>query len=494
MTAWLLLGCRGETGVGVASADKDPLRIALSVLPAEIDFGTVDKGAVAGALATVHNDGDIWLDVGFLVDGDGGFAVAAGPLSLAPGEAATWPLTFSPVAPFAAAARLVAFAEIEGGPAAEADLVGAGASPVISLSVEPPGDAVVYCDPSVGTVEVSNDGGHDLWIEAVDQVGGWPAFLLAPDALPANLAPGEKAVWPVSFLPTAVGPQQGVWVIRSNDPDLPSAGVSVAAQGVYAGDERVDDFVVAPRTLSMLIAMDRSGSMDDDLAVVQPAMERLIDEIGTVVPDWRIGIVTGVSACVNEGVLTPDTPELHATFVEAMLGEGSELTEALLALAADAAEAPCNAGLWLPGEPVQVVVVSDEPEQSGDWEGQVARIADAVGDAWLVHISGVVDVNGTCGDGAAGYVEAADETSGVLLDICDSGLVDDVLDLLVPHAYGVDTFVLSEPPNEASLSATVDGLPWDVVYDAAVVAVRLVPAPPVGADVEIRWFAATCPS
>jgi hypothetical protein len=481
---------------GLSTSHRDPAEpvAALAVDPGFVDFGVLAKGEAAERTVVVRNVGDMWLDVDLVVVGDGSFAVDGAVPMLAPGEEAAVSVAFSPTEPFAHVGALRAVADIPGGPVATADLTGEGAAPSVDLTVEAPPDAVVGCDPTSGAVAVRNVGGHDLTIDAVDPIAGAPAMLLTPDPVPLVLAPGASLSWPVSFRPSVVGAVDGVWVIRSNDPELDAAVASVQASGVYGAEQRVDRFTVEERALSVLVAFDRSESMGNDLETLQPAMERLIDEMGTVVPDFRVGVVTGVSSCANEGVLTPDTPELHEAFVRAMLGAGSPLTEALLQLAADAAEAECNADLWIPGEPVQVVVVSDEPEQSGDWEAQVDRIVAVVGDPWLVHVSGIVDVDGVCGEGAAGYVEAADETSGVLLDLCAADIADHVLDLLVVHDFGVDTFALSEPPVEASLEVLVDGLPWTAIYDAAVQSVRLVPAPPAGASVEVRWYAATCPA
>ncbi len=488
---WLWLACGIETGVGSVEEPAAPLEISLTATPSQVDLGTVDKAGTSSVDLEIRNTGDTWLDIEFSTTGDAAFSTPQGPITLQPNESALQTVFFSPDHPFAHAGAFHATAT--GALGADVLLIGTGSSPHISMTVKNPDDAVINCAATSGSLIATNFGGHDLTLETADLIEGFPAFLLDATALPIVLSPGSSIELPLSFRPSTVGEQQGVWVVRSNDPTQPDAVASATGFGVFAGEPHVDSFVVEPRTVALLIAFDRSGSMTAELPIVQPAMERLIDEIGTVAAEWRIGVVTGISACFNEGILDANTEDLHATFVDAMLGEGSLLTEALLALAADAAEAPCNTGFWFPGEPLQVVVVSDEPEQSGDWQAQVDRIVAVVGDPWQVHISGVVDLNNLCGDGAEGYVEAAAETSGVLLDVCSPVLVDHILELLVPHAIGVDTFVLSEAPVESSIEVTVDGASWTNVYDAAIVGVRLVPEPPVGADVVISWQAALCP-
>jgi hypothetical protein len=42
-----------------------------------------------------------------------------------------------------------------------------------------------------------------------------------------------------------------------------------------------------------------------------------------------------------------------------------------------------------------------------------------VTDPALLKVSGVLDLNGSCGSGAAGYTDAVNLTGGASLDICD---------------------------------------------------------------------------
>jgi hypothetical protein len=228
------------------------------------------------------------------------------------------------------------------------------------------------------------------------------------------------------------------------------------------------------------------------------AFEHFIEAIDDVVDDWQIGVVTGQSTCFNYGIITPSTPDYAALFTDALREPPGPLTESLLDLANEAlaATATCNAGFLRPDRPLQIIAVSDEPEQSDDgWQTLVDEMDDYLAHPTLLHISGLVDVNGTCGEGADGYIDAANATEGVLVDLCGTDLDTRILDLLEPAQQGVDYFTLSQVAHAESIEVWLDTLPvltgWS--YDAARLAVIFDEAPAPGQVVDVRYRPSGCP-
>ncbi len=487
MTLLLALACgRYDGGIGVQRPTQEDLVEEIAVAPS-LAFSALNSGDAQTAEVLVTNVGTTVVDLVATTSGDAFSVVEVTGRGVRPGESGAVTVQFAPLAPFEHRGTLTVSTALMGD-TVEVALTGLGTDPAIDVDPVTLGVATVGCEEAVGEMVVRNVGGQPL------QLTGFTSpspFLWLEGSLGA-VAPGGQVGVPLHFVPGVAGPFSTDVVVTSDDPQTPSLSVHVTADAVWPGDVLTASFIAEARTTSVLIALDRSQSMDAELPILTPAFQALIDGIDGVLVDWRLGVVTG-EACANGGVIEPGTPGRELAFLEALSGEGSALTESLLALTASAVEAPCNAALLIEGAPLQVVVVSDEPEQSGDPEGSIDRIEAVVGDPWLVHISGVLDVYTVCGDGPDGYLDAIADTNGVLLDVCAATLADHILDLLVPPAYGVDTFLLPSLPVLGSIEVAVDSVPASFLYDAVVQGVRVAPAPPPGALVEVRWHEAGCP-
>jgi hypothetical protein len=112
----------------------------------------------------------------------------------------------------------------------------------------------------------------------------------------------------------------------------------------------------------------------------------------------------------------------------------------------------------------------------------------------MVLVSAVIDKFNTCGSGAAGYVEAAVETGGLIFDVCQSNWGSFAADLGGASAAALNTFYLAATPDEFSIHIFVDGVEYTTGwhYDAVRVAVVADAVLPPGANVEIRYDAVGC--
>lgn len=487
MTLLLALACgRYDGGIVNRRPTQEDLVEEIAA-PPSLAFSALDSGDAQTADVVVTNVGSTVVDLVATVSGEAFSVVSVEGRGVRPGESGAVTVQFAPEAPFEHRGTLTVSTALLGD-SVEVALTGLGTDPDIAVDAVVLGTATVGCAEAVGDMVVRNVGGQPL------QVTGFasPSPFLWVDGTPGSVPPGGQLEVPLRFVPGVAGAFSTDVVVASDDPQTPSLAVHVTADALWPGALQTASFIAEARTTSVLIALDRSQSMDAELPILTPAFQALIDGIDGVLADWRLGVVTG-EACANGGVIEPGTPNRDLALFEALSGEGSALTESLLALTASAVEASCNEDLLIDGAPLQVVVVSDEPEQSGDPQGAIDRIEAVVGDPWLVHISGVLDVYTVCGDGPDGYLDAISDTNGVLLDLCVDTLKDHILELLVPPAYGVDTFLLPSLPALGSIEVAVDGVPATFLYDAVVQAVRVIPAPPPGALVEVRWHAAACP-
>ncbi|MFT4621448.1 MAG: hypothetical protein ACI8PZ_000100 [Myxococcota bacterium] len=491
-----LIGCVSD--IGLQHRSDDPVH-AMEVYPPILDLGERDKGDSARGTVKVRNPGDVDLVVRRVeLSGSAAWGIPDGlrlPVTLRPGQELAVSVRFAPDAPYKRNAELLVRSDAPAGEST-VELRGRGSLPVAVLDGMELGEHAVGCVETGGEVWLSNTGGHDLKLYEVVLAGDDQLYVGELPSLPATVVPGGQLALPVGYAPVRSGAAVGTVEVRTNDLTQEWSEAVVSASAVWASPYISEDFDVAVRAVDILLAVDRSASMRDDNERIHAAFEGLVAALPELAPDFRVGVVTGISACFNDTLFTPETPEFGPRIVEAMQGEGSALTEALLGLARDAVVATedCNAGFLRPGSPLQLVVVSDEPEQSGaGWEPLVDELRSWLADPQDLHVSGVVDANHSCGDGATGYLEAAAATDGVIADVCGPDLSEAVLELLVPSQVGVDLFPLGQEPVVDTLSVWVDGMritgwSWDPVR----LAVRVDEVPEAGARVTVEYRASGC--
>ena len=228
-----------------------------------IDFGGVQIGSPATRTVFVRNTGTAEL-TGLAVDFMGGQAgdFSAGTLSattLAPGETASFALSFSPGAFGARQSTMqIASNDPDNNPF-DVILNGSGASPEIVVE-QPAGNgladgvgSVDYGGQLLGgnqvrTFTVRNTGGAPLSGLATTVSGSNPGDFVATAPLQTELAANESTTFTVRFTPSATGSRSAVIQIANNDPD--EAPFDIALQGTgrspeIAVEHGVDDLTDA---------------------------------------------------------------------------------------------------------------------------------------------------------------------------------------------------------------------------------------------------------
>lgn len=482
-------------GHGAAGAAPD-IELSTNAL----EFGPTAAGDSDTATVTVTNVGGATLDVTDLVitAGEDAFSVTTTPtaFSLEPGASAEVAVAFTPYLSTNYGSLSVRSDDPDE-PDLPVDLLGLGLVPELALDPQdytfPSG-----CEDTV-YVRLQSVGAEPVVVSDLSFVGS-EMSLESGLTLPLEIAPGTEVGVTVRYTPAGASSATGALDVTSTDP----RGVITAVQ---AGSPEVgnvtDAFVTSGEPpIDIVFALDKSGSMSDELGSLANAFQDFIQEIDQVTTDWRIGVVSHDNGCFNEGILTPTTPYYQDLFQDAVRGVqffGTNYTESLLRLTDNALRetgpAGCNAGFSRADAVLHVVAVSDEPEQSGvDWSVWIASWQAAKSDPSLLVVSSVVDVNNTCGSGADGYLQASAATGGLVLDICNDLWGSYAAELGQASAAALRTFHLSAIPEDGSIVVSLDGVAyangWH--YDAAQNAIVVDVDVPAGATIEVTYTAVGC--
>ena len=212
--------------------------------------------------------------------------------------------------------------------------------------------------------------------------------------------------------------------------------------------------------------------MTEDAQNLGLAFSEFINVVDTVTHDWRIGVVTKSGGCFNGGVIDVSTPDYETVFLAAASTEpvNDNLTENLFELVDrsldNVAPGECNDGFLRPNTLAHVIAVSDEPEQSGQpWTYWIGRWHALVTDPSYLVVSAVVDADPSddnlprsCGEYGEEYVPAAQNTGGVVLDICSTTWAVHAAQLGSVTASTLQTFDLAAIPDESTITVTVNGV------------------------------------
>jgi hypothetical protein len=244
---------------------------------------------------------------------------------------------------------------------------------------------------------------------------------------------------------------------------------------------------------------------DDNRQDIRDGVPAFIAELQNVA-DYHLIQVTKDTGCANGGVLTNATPNAEQLLIDNAFNAGpfeQFTTEQLLKQTnltlqqTDAGE--CNEGFLRPGALLHVIVASDEEDQSpNNFQHWLDLYAAYVTDPALLKVSSIVDINYNCGDGSGpgGYLEAAQATGGVVLNICSPSWGAQMTDIASEVLAGIRSYNLSQGTQLSTIVVEINGVPTsDFSYSAAGNTVTI-NSPPVGEGdvVEITYNpAATCP-
>jgi len=436
------------------------------------------------------------------VIGDGAFSVSLpAALQLDPGDATDLVVTFQPDAVPEAQATLVISSNDPDEPEVEVALSGEGtgaeaaAADMLDLGTVAPG-----CETS-GAAVIENVGTMPLTVTAASVDA---PFELDETGLPAVLSAGEALALPVRYAPTEpIAAVAGQLRVETDAGDL--SVTVLAAQDPSTWTE--DAFVASDGQTDVLFAVDRSCSMADDVQALVSAMPGFTAELDARGLDWRVSLTVDDDGCINGPDLFIDDTFSAADVVsttEQMIALGSSYasnTERAFTLmetaVAESAAGGCNPGMVRSSATLNLVGVSDEPEQSPQsWSHFVSLFQALKTDPADVAMHAIADA-GACGaSGTTGFQDAAAATDGVILDICGDMATNmvDLADAIVAADPG--TYPLSATPVEDTLTVTVEGASvsgWtydaaaqEVVFDAA-------STPAAGESVSVEYVEDACP-
>jgi hypothetical protein len=441
----------------------------IEVTPLLLSYGDLAGGQDEMQLFEIINIGEVPLVVE-TVEITAGISFSLteeeGALTLDPGARSEVEVVFAPLMGGTNFGQATVTSNDPAQPEVFVDLVGGGLMPELLITPDHHdfGTTHIPCGTTVELV-LENVGLDDLVIDAVDYVSAGSLTLDSQLVLPLTLAPTEFATVDVTYGAVEEGMDFGQLLVVSNDPRGDKTADQVGA-GEYLDLEASETFdVPVDPPVDILFAVDQSCSMDTEAAALASAFGSFISTIDSVTQGWQVGVVTLEDGCMNYGVLDANTFDYQGKFEDAVTQGGHHnLTEALLELSEKALSktgpGQCNDGFLRPNAMLHVIVVSDEPEQSGTgWGTWLADMSTYVATQSLLKVSAVIDL-GSCGTGNAGYWDAADYTGGEILNICNSNWSNSVGQLATASLSGMNEFALAGTPDGNTVAVFVDGVEW----------------------------------
>jgi hypothetical protein len=462
----------------------------IDVQPTDLAFGQVDAGTESAQVVNVLNtgEGDLHILHIALDDAEAPYDIGAiGSVLVPPGQATSFLVTFQPGTSIASSAKVLIDSDDPDEPTVEVNLSGDGIAPVINVSPTEHdfGRLYIGCD-ALQEVEISNSGNAALAIDDFTYNTGSTDLLFDTDesnngALPWTLAPGATvSVW-VDFAPLDEYQDIGYLMIDSNDPFTPTVMATQSGNGELWG-ENLDVFEQPINgATDILFALDWSCSMNDDIAAVETNFISFITTMAGMDADYHLAVVVQDGGCIigNDSFIDSDSSNAQNIF-DTMVGNSSDQgvdTERLFSLLEDALSSSnrnpggCNEGFYRENAKLNLVAISDEPEQSNqDYTYFVALFQSLKSDTDDLVIHAVAADNPANGGGnncgadygsgnqAGRYENATVATGGLYLSICATDWGSHLQALAENSTADLSSFELTDIPVAETIRVEVDGV------------------------------------
>lgn len=241
---------------------------------------------------------------------------------------------------------------------------------------------------------------------------------------------------------------------------------------IEAGDRYTQG--VPERPVDVLWVIDNSATMTEEQATLLGNFQDFSDVIYQTSIDFQVGVITtdaehGLGLLTSE-VLTADTVDLDEAFTEAVdvgvTGNREEMPlESILLATSSEALAAGNSALFREDADLQIIVLTDEDDQS---DGEVQAYLDHLTDFKDAADYRISLIGGPLPSGCASttsssepatrLLEAVEATDGLFKSVCE-GDFGPVMKSLAFNTTGMtDTFALSRFPDLSSLEVRVDGV------------------------------------
>jgi hypothetical protein len=228
-----LVGCQGvSTGKSNSQAKQTPLSGVLSAAPASISFGNVQVGTTQSQSDTLSNTGGTILTITQAAVSGSGFSTTGLnlPLTLGPGQSATFSIVFSPQSAGSASGNLALTNDSSTSPL---NITLSGTA-VMAGSLTGNPTSFSFGNVQVGgnqtqSETLKNSGSENLTISQATVSGA--GFSYTGLSLPLTLAPNQSTTFAVVFAPTTTGASNGRISISINGSGT-SLDIAVSGIGV----------------------------------------------------------------------------------------------------------------------------------------------------------------------------------------------------------------------------------------------------------------------
>ncbi|MGA8893611.1 MAG: choice-of-anchor D domain-containing protein [Anaeromyxobacteraceae bacterium] len=216
-----------------------PANPVIALTPPSLSFGTVNTGATSALPVSVRNTGTATLTVSAVTRCPATSAEftwsPAAPFTVAPGQAATLTVTYSPTDANTDLGCLTLASNDPANATVNLGLSGTGATPAAPAIALSPGSldfgAVTVGSSATLPAQVQDTGTAPLTVSAITPCAGTSAeFTWSPPA-PFTVAAGGSTTLSVSYAPTAASADSGCLTLASDDPARPTVNLTVAGNG-----------------------------------------------------------------------------------------------------------------------------------------------------------------------------------------------------------------------------------------------------------------------
>ena len=458
----------------------DPVSLSFDDVLAYEDAGA--PPVVETKTVTIRNEGlgDLHLGEIYLEESTGPYSWSnLSAILVQPGGEATFTVEFDPNTAGDVGNKIFIESDDPDEPVVEVDIFGTGIAPVIDLSPSEYdfGRLYIGCDAdetfeitNIGTADLVvtniefNTASEDLVFDANEAANGGP--------LPWTIAPGEIKQVTVSNIPYDEFQDTAYLMVDSNDPYTSTVMSTIEGIGELYG-EGTDVYEQPIKgTTDIIFAVDRSCSMYDDIENVQNNFDTFVDTMDALDADYHVAATVEDSGCINGSDLYIDSsfdPADAKATITAMINLGGSygsntergfmLLESCLA---NTGSGDCNDGLIRDDATLNLVGVSDEPEQSVNnytyYISLFQSLKDDPDDVIMHAIGG--DYPSGCGSASAytGFYEATVATGGLFLSICATDWGSHLEALAEGSTADLSSFALSQYPVPSTIAIEVDGV------------------------------------
>jgi hypothetical protein len=470
----------------------------IEVTPMTIDFGDIYAyDSAAGApppdesteVVTITNVGVGNLQIASITldDVDGPFTIGAlsSPLLSAEGTA-TFTVTFHPETASDYGGYVLIESNDPDEGVVEVELIGAGIAPAIEVTPSSYDFGTLYigCDGDQ-PLTITNVGNAELVIESFE-FNTASTDLDFDDAiaengdLPWSIAAGASLEVAVSYAPFDEYADQSYLFINSNDPYQPQYMTSQEGLGeLYGTNVDIYEQPIRGET-DIIFGVDRSCSMNDDIENVQNNFGVFVSTMAGLDADYHVAATVEDSGCINGSDLwidntfsASDAQSTITTMINLGASYGSNTERAFMLLESCLAEAVgssgCNWGLMRENATLNLIGVSDEPEQSVNNYSYYVSLFQSLKsnpDDVVMHAIGG-DYPSGCGSASAytGFYEATVATGGLFLSICATDWGSHLEALAEGSAADLSTFELTDWPVPETIVVRIDGVTTTVGWE-----------------------------